>query len=103
MASAFAALGDPTRLALVMSLCDGEAMRISDLVKDRGMSRQAVTKHLKILQNQNLVAGERHGREVLFHAEAERIQALGSFLEEVGRKWDNALMRLKNHVESGQP
>jgi DNA-binding transcriptional ArsR family regulator len=100
MASAFAALGDPTRLSLMMHLCDGEALCIRDLVEERGMTRQAITKHLKILESRELVHGERQGREVLFQARGDRLLEMGAFLEEVGQKWDNALTRLKHHLES---
>ena len=62
----FAALGDPTRLAIIARLADGEPRSIAALTAGAPMTRQAMTKHLRVLEDAGLVASERAGREARF-------------------------------------
>src|SRR5258705_7923524 len=62
----FAALGDRTRLALLARLSGGSPLSISRLSEGSPVTRQAITKHLRVLQSAGLVRGERSGRERLF-------------------------------------
>ena len=98
-APVFAALGDPTRLSLVVRLSGGETLSISRLSSDTHLTRQAVTKHLRVLEQAGLVANVRIGRESRFALRAERIEGLRSFLDEISAQWDEALGRLKAFVE----
>lgn len=95
----FAALGDRTRLSLVAKLCDGEAYSISELTEGTKLTRQAVTKHLHVLENVGLVRSLRSGRENLFELEPKPIETLREYLDFVSAQWDQALMRLKKFVE----
>jgi DNA-binding transcriptional ArsR family regulator len=95
----FAALGDPHRLALVESLADGSERSISQLGAGAPISRQALTKHLRILEQAGLVRATRYGREVRFRIERAAIEEAGQFLALVTRQWDDALARLKERVE----
>lgn len=97
--SAFAALGDATRLSLVTRLSDGEPRSISQLAGDTAITRQAVTKHLRVLERAGLVRSERVGRESRFALEARRLAELRDYLDTVSRQWDDALSRLKRFVE----
>ncbi len=67
-AQVFAALGDRTRLALLSKLGDGEARSIAALSTDTALTRQAITKHLHVLQDAGLVASLRVCRESRFSA-----------------------------------
>ena len=107
-AEAFAAMGDWTRLLLVMRLAaageDGELCSIEELsrfVRQQGvqLSRQAVTKHLRRLEHGRLVRGERHGRERLYELDAAGIGSMRAYLEMVSAHWERALGRLKEFVE----
>lgn len=98
-APVFTALGDPTRLSLVITLADGEARSIVELSRDAGMTRQAVTKHLRVLEGAGLVAGRRAGRETRFVYQPEPVTAAAGCLESIGRQWESALGRLKLLVE----
>jgi DNA-binding transcriptional ArsR family regulator len=98
-APVFAALGDETRLSLVKKLCDGQSHSISELADGRDLSRQAVTKHLRVLQGVGLVSCVRSGRESLFKLEPEPIAAMREYLDRVSMQWDEALGRLKAFVE----
>jgi DNA-binding transcriptional ArsR family regulator len=98
-APVFAALGDKTRLSLVSKLCDGQPRSISQLTAGSRLTRQAITKHLRVLQNVEIVRSARSGRESLFEFVPEPIDELRKYLDVVSRQWDQALSRLKSFVE----
>jgi DNA-binding transcriptional ArsR family regulator len=99
-APVFAALGDPTRLSLVAKLCGGAPCSISTLTEDTQLTRQAVTKHLRVLQQAHLVHSVRTGRESRFALNPEPIEAVKQYLDLVSKQWDDALDRLCTFVES---
>ena len=98
-ASMFAALGDETRLSVLARLCNGVPQSISRLTAGTNLSRQAVTKHLRVLANAGVVRSVRVGRESLFELEPQPIEELRDYLDRVSKQWDDALTRLKAHVE----
>ena len=65
----FAALGDETRLSVLARLSDGEPQSISRLTAGTSLTRQAVTKHLRVLEGAGVVRSVRAGRESLFELE----------------------------------
>ena len=98
-ASLFAALGDETRLSLLARLCNGSPQSFSRLTAGTNLSRQAVTKHLRVLADAGIVRSVRVGRESLFEFEPQRIEEVRTYLDQLSRQWDDALARLKAHVE----
>jgi DNA-binding transcriptional ArsR family regulator len=98
-APVFAALGDPTRLALLARLADGEARSIVALAADTRLTRQAVTKHLHVLERAGLVAQRRTGRESRFACRPEPLATARAYLDAVSAHWDRALGRLRSLVE----
>lgn len=96
----FAALGDPTRLSLVIKLSTGGGRSIAKLALGSGLSRQAVTKHLRVLEQAGLIAVTRVGRESRFSLVPDRLADACHYLDRVAAQWDDALARLKAHVES---
>lgn len=98
-APVFAALGDRTRLALVSKLSDGQPRSIALLCADVAITRQAVTKHLRVLEDAGLVRSTRAGRESQFELRPESIVQMREYLDEVSRQWDDALTRLRAFVE----
>jgi DNA-binding transcriptional ArsR family regulator len=98
-AAVFSALGDETRLSLVAKLADGQAQSIAALTTDSKLTRQAVTKHLRVLESAGLVHGIRAGRENLFELDLRPFKDLNEYLNFVSGKWDQALDRLKSFVE----
>jgi DNA-binding transcriptional ArsR family regulator len=98
-ASVFAALGDETRLSVLARLCNGVPQSISRLTEGTNLSRQAVTKHLRVLANAGMVRCVRVGRESLFELEPQPIEEVRDYLDQVHKQWDDALARLKAHVE----
>jgi DNA-binding transcriptional ArsR family regulator len=98
----FAALGDETRLLLVAKLSTGRAYSISQLTRGSGLTRQAITKHLRVLESVGIVHGVRNGRENLFEFDPEPLAELRTYLDRVSAEWDEALGRLKAFVEGGK-
>ncbi|MEZ5758679.1 MAG: metalloregulator ArsR/SmtB family transcription factor [Emcibacteraceae bacterium] len=98
-AQIFAALGDPTRLMLVEKLGDGRPKSINTLSSNFNLTRQAITKHLHVLEEVGIVRSERLGRENRFSMKADAIETAREFLDKIGKQWDDALDRLKLHVE----
>src|ERR1017187_7249722 len=98
-APVFAALGDDTRLALVAKLCGGRPCSISQLTRGSKLTRQAITKHLRVLESAGIVRGVRKGRENLFGFDPQPIAGMMEYLNSVSEQWDQALARLKSFVE----
>ncbi|MBQ4853916.1 helix-turn-helix transcriptional regulator [Rhodanobacter sp. B2A1Ga4] len=98
-ATVFAALGDCTRLALVVRLCDGSRQSITQLCDGQSLTRQAISKHLRVLEDARLVRSERAGRESLYALNPQPIGELRDYIDLVSSPWDNALARLKAFVE----
>jgi DNA-binding transcriptional ArsR family regulator len=96
----FAALGDETRLALLTRLYDGRRRSISELTEGSKLTRQAITKHLRVLERVRVVHSVKAGRENLFEFNPQPMEDLKEYLEVVSRQWDEALLRLKAFVES---
>jgi len=95
----FAALGDETRLALVARLSGGTPLSISRLTEGSALTRQAITKHLRVLESAGVVRSARAGRESQFEFRPEAFNELRSYLDHVSAQWDDALARLKSFVE----
>ena len=103
-ATVFAALGDETRLALVAKLSDGRPASIAQLTEAQStggskMTRQAITKHLRVLERARIVHGVRAGRESLFALDPKPMEELREYLSLVSEQWDRSLARLKSYVE----
>ena len=99
-APVFAALGDSTRLELVGRLLDGQPRSIAQLADGLDLTRQGITKHLRVLQRAGIVKSRSVGRESQFIYVREPIDHARSSLETVSAQWDDALTRLKTFVES---
>jgi DNA-binding transcriptional ArsR family regulator len=96
----FAALGDPTRLALLQQLSHDGPASITMLSERFVMTRQGVTKHLHVLAEAGIIDGARHGRERVWTIKPARLAELQRHLERIARGWDDVLGRLKAHVEN---
>ncbi|MDR3717347.1 MAG: metalloregulator ArsR/SmtB family transcription factor [Bryobacteraceae bacterium] len=97
----FAALGDDTRLELLRRLSESGPASISTLAGNFQCSRQAVTKHLQFLACAGIIDGKRAGREHVWMLNPARLAEARRCLDVIGRGWDDALGRLKAHLEDG--
>jgi DNA-binding transcriptional ArsR family regulator len=100
VADVFFALGDGTRLSVVQKLSSGGAMSATTLSDGAKVTRQAIVKHLQVLEGAGLVAHEKRGREVLYALEPQRLDDARAFLDTVSASWDRALERLRQLVEA---
>jgi DNA-binding transcriptional ArsR family regulator len=95
----FAALGDSTRLSLVLALSRGNRQSIAQLTESKALTRQAISKHLRILESAGVVSSRREGRESLFALNPDALNELGTYVEQISQQWDASLARLKALVE----
>jgi DNA-binding transcriptional ArsR family regulator len=102
-ADIFFALGDRTRLSVVRKLGAGGARSATALSNGAKVTRQAIVKHLQVLEGAGLVKHEKRGREVLYALEPRRLEEAQDFLDAVSASWDRALERLRQMVEGPEP
>jgi DNA-binding transcriptional ArsR family regulator len=95
----FAALADETRLAIVAKLSEGQHRSIAQLTHGTRLTRQAVTKHLRVLERARIVHSVRAGRENLFEFDPAPLRQVREYADVVSEQWDQALARLKAFVE----
>jgi DNA-binding transcriptional ArsR family regulator len=95
----FAALGDETRLRLVARLSRDGPTSIARLTSDHAITRQAITKHLRVMKNAGLVRSTQQGREVVWEIEQQRLAEARRHLQTISAQWDETLSRLKSFVE----
>lgn len=94
----FDALADPTRRAVLRAIAQGGPCTATELATALPVSRQAIAKHLAVLDGAGLVASERTGREKRFHACPGAMIEAGQWLETTGATWDDRLARLARRV-----
>ena len=95
----FAALGDKTRLRLVSRLCDDGPLSITRLTAGSKVTRQAITKHLRVMEQAGLVRSARRGRESVWRLDMQRLEDARRYLDLISKQWDDALGRLREFVE----
>jgi DNA-binding transcriptional ArsR family regulator len=95
----FAALGDEARLRIVFRLCDDGPMSIARLTVGSKITRQAITKHLRVMEEAGLVQCKRNGRESIWQLEQRRLREARHYLDLISKQWDDALGRLRKFVE----
>ena len=96
----FRALGDEVRLRLVSRLSDQGPASITRLAAGLPITRQAVTKHLRVMQRSGLVRSSRHGRETIWQLDQRGMEAVRGYLDSISKQWDDALGRLRQFVEN---
>lgn len=99
-AEIFAALGDPTRLSIVLRLGQKGPQSITRLTEKTEVTRQAVTKHLSVLEDAGLVKSATRGRERIWELAPERLDDARAELDRISQAWDAALDRLQKFVET---
>lgn len=100
IAEVFFALGDETRLSVLRKLSGG-LLSATALSAGAKVTRQAIVKHLSVLEAAGLVSHEKRGREVLYALESRGLEEVQAYLEGVSAEWDRALERLRIMVERG--
>lgn len=95
----FAALGDETRLRLLSRLSDEGPMSITRLTAGSDVTRQAITKHLHVMEEAGLANSTRQGRESVWQLDQQRLEDARRYLDLISKQWDDALGRLRKFVE----
>jgi DNA-binding transcriptional ArsR family regulator len=95
----FAALGDETRLRLVARLCDEGPLSIARLTTNSSVTRQAISRHLRVLEEAKLVHSSWHGRESVWQLDRQRLEEASHYLDLISKRWDDTLERLRAFVE----
>ena len=98
----FAALGDPTRLRIVIRLAGGEPLSITELASGSRLTRQAITKHLHVLASAGVATPSRLGREQRWTLDRKQLAEARLFLDRIAQQWDDRLARLKAMVEDSE-
>jgi predicted transcriptional regulator len=75
-------------------------MSIASLTSGSNVSRQAITKHLRVMQNAGLLRSQRHGRESVWQLDRRRLEDARHYLDLISQQWDDALGRLRAFVEN---
>src|ERR1700679_1510448 len=99
-APVFSALGDETRLVLVARLAQGIPCSLSQLTAGSQLTRQAIAKHLRVLEKVGIIHSARSGRESLFKFDPKPWGRATEQLELWSDHWDQTLSRLKAFVET---
>jgi DNA-binding transcriptional ArsR family regulator len=89
----FHAIGDPTRRA-ILALIALQSMTPNDLAEHFDSSRQAVSKHVKVLTECQLVRQEKSGREIYYHFNPKKMKEIADWLEPFRQTWENRFNRL---------
>lgn len=97
----FKAIADPTRRQILGLLAEGE-LTLNDIAGHFEMTRPAVSKHLNILVQSDLVMTEKRGRQRFNRLQADRLKTVADWLETYSQFWDGALDRLKQAVEGDE-
>lgn len=95
----FEALGDPTRLAIVERLAANGPTPTVELVSDFGMTRQAATKHLLILENAGIVRSETKGRVILRMVEPAAMHEAKDWMDRHAQRWSRRLDALASYLD----
>lgn len=96
----FAALGDPIRLKMVALLSANGSLPTILLKQATSVSRQAVTKHLRMLEETGIVTSQRVGRNRLWQIETQQLREIRGDLDRISDQWDTTLERLRRFVEN---
>ncbi|HKY52659.1 MAG TPA: metalloregulator ArsR/SmtB family transcription factor [Anaerolineales bacterium] len=100
--SLFAALADPMRRSLLVNLAEHSPKTATQLAEEYPVTRQGILKHLTILEHAGLVAIHQVGREKRYTLTPEPLEELEQWIEDLGAKWDERLLRLKTWLENEQ-
>lgn len=98
----WAAVADPTRRRVLDALLEQGEATATTLALGLPVTRQAVAKHLAVLNRVGLITGRRRGREVRYAVRPERLDDAAEAMVRVAAQWDTRLARIKRLAESVQ-
>jgi DNA-binding transcriptional ArsR family regulator len=96
----WSAIADPSRRLVLDLLVGGEGTTASSLAQNVPFSRQAVTKHLVVLEQAGLINRQKEGREVRFRVDPERLNDAAQAMAGLASQWDQRLQAIKRLAEA---
>jgi len=84
---------------MISRLCDDGPMSITRLAAGSEVTRQAISKHLRVMEDAGLVRSRRRGRESVWRLDQRRLEDARRYLDVISQRWDDALGRLREFVE----
>lgn len=96
----WSAIGDPSRRRVLDLLVSNGEVSASWLAGQVPFSRQAVSKHLAVLEEAGLVSRRKQGREVLYQVDADRLDQAARAMAELAAQWDRRLVAIKRLAEA---
>jgi DNA-binding transcriptional ArsR family regulator len=91
----FQAIADPTRRA-ILTLLAMQALTPNAMAEKFDMSRQAVSKHIRVLQECELIKPEQSGREIYYHFNPKKIEEVDKWLSQLKKMWETQFRQLDN-------
>lgn len=101
LGAVLAAMAEPTRRQLLELLAQRGQASASRLAEALPVTRQAVVKHLSVLDDAGLVTAERAGREVLYQSRPDTLADAGRWMTELATRWETRLDAIKRIAEAG--
>ena len=101
LSTTFAALADPTRRAILARLADGEAT-VNELAAPFPVTMQAISKHLKVLENAGLITRGRSAQQRPARLRGRPLEDAAAWLERYRRFWEGSFNRLDEHLRQTQ-
>jgi len=94
----FAALADPTRRYVIEKLSNGGTITATELAEELPISRQGISKHLKILEEANLVVTRQEGRERLYSLSPRPLSEAAGWVAAINQRWASRLQSLHDYL-----
>ena len=91
----FQAIADPTRRA-ILTLIAVQALTPNAMAEKFDMSRQAVSKHIKVLHECELIKSEQSGREIYYHFNPKKLQEFDNWIAQLRKMWETQFNQLDN-------
>jgi DNA-binding transcriptional ArsR family regulator len=91
----FQAIADPTRRA-ILALIAIQALTPNAMAEQFDMSRQAVSKHIKVLHECELIKPEQSGREIYYHFNPQKMQEIDNWIAQFRKSWETQFNQLDN-------
>ena len=98
LSSVFAALGDPTRLAIIQRLSEGEAS-VQELAVPFDISGPAISRHLKVLEQAGLITRRREAQLRHCRLELSRVQEIRDWTKQMKRFWEESFDSMDDYLE----
>lgn len=98
----FQAIADPTRRDIITLLASGNAMNLNSIAEQFEISRPAISKHIKILEECNLIDIQQEGRERICELKPDKLEPVSDWVEKNRKLWNARLDRLENYLNKLQ-